>query len=211
MKVRKIRKILPIAIAALLAAVAFAGCFGSNESNNGEGHASEGLRHEDEAQKSIENEYAKAQPIPVLTNSQVRQNLIEIQEAIAEGVETTSFFFNLGQPDPVKSCPSIGVPIPASAQLTNPEQVIKEGEHNDGSLSIPQMDPDGIYVGETTGTFVLCIESKGKPYVSYWEGYVLSEFAPAKWNYDEHHVELIGSSSWEFSKHTPPSGTTASE
>lgn len=191
-------KRLLIAFAGLtLLALLAAGC--------GSHGASEGLKDEHHIQQTIEDNYAKDQPVPALTNSQVRQNLIEIKEAIAEGVETTSFFFNLGGADPVKSCPSIGVPIPASAQLTNPEQIIQNGEHGAGNETIPQMDPDGIYQGDTSGTYVLCIEAKGKPYVSYWEGYVLSEFAPAKWNYDEHRVELLGSSSWEFSKHTATS------
>jgi hypothetical protein len=167
--------------------------------------ASQGLKDEHATQQTIEDNYAKDQPVPALTNSQVRQNLIEIEEAIAEGVATNSFFFNLGVTDPVKSCPSIGVPIPASAQLTNPDQIIQNGEHGAGNQTIPQMDPAGIYTGDTSGTYVLCIEAKGKPYVSYFEGYVLSEFAPAKWNYDEHRVELLGSSTWEFSKHTATS------
>jgi hypothetical protein len=179
--------------------MAVAGC------GNGNRKASEGQEDEHHTQQQIEDNYAKDQPVPALTNSQVRQNLIEIEEAVAEGVQTTSFEFNLGVIDPVKSCPSIGIPIPASAQVTNPEQVIDSGDHN--RTAIPQMDPTGIYVNETSGTYVLCVDAEGKPYVSYWEGYVLSEFAPAKWNYDEHRVELIGSSSWEFSKSTPPSGT----
>lgn len=195
---------LVLLLLVVIAAVAVAGC-----GNHGEGE-SEGLKGEHEVQSEIEDNYAKAQPVPALTNSQVRQNLIEIKEAIAEGVETTSFFFNLGQSDPIKSCPSIGVPIPASAQLTNPEQPITQSSlhhSSGGNLTLPQMDPDGIYTGETSGTYVLCIEARGNPYVSYWEGYVLSEFAPAKWNYEEHRVELTGSANWEFSKTTPPSGT----
>lgn len=191
-----------------IAAIAVAGCGGSNEGE------SEGLKDEHDVQSRIEDNYAKAQPVPALTNSQVRQNLIEIQEAIAEGVETTSFFFNLGDQDPVKTCPSVGVPIPASAQLTNPEQAITQATLNHssgGNVTLPQMDPDGIYTGETSGTYVLCIEAEGKPYVSYWEGYVLSGFAPAKWNYQEHHVELLGGSTWEFSKSTAPSGTKAGQ
>lgn len=189
-----------IAVLVLLSFAAFIiGCGGSNES--------EGQSVEHSTQQQIENNYAKGQPVPALTNSQVRQNLIEIEEAIAEGVSTTSFFFNMGIQDPVKSCPSIGVPIPASSQLTNPEQIIQNGEHGAGNQTIPQMDPTGIYTGETTGTYVLCIEAKGNPYVSYWEGFVMSEFAPAKWNEAKHEVELLGSSSWEFSKHTAFSGT----
>lgn len=188
---------------ALIAVAAFAGCStGSNPSG------SDGLDSERKVQANIENEYSKAQPVPALTNSQVRQNLIEIQEAVAEGVDTTSFFFNLGAVDPVKTCPSIGVPIPSTAQLTNPEQVIEKGQHDDGSVTIPQMDPTGIYSGDSEGTYVLCIDARGNPYVSYFEGFVMTEFAPAKWNRETHETELLGSSSWEFSKSTPPSGTT---
>jgi len=179
-----------------LLAVALAGCTGNRESD--------GQKAEHKVQQQIEDNYAQAQPVPALTNSQVRQNLIEIKEAIAEGVETTSFFFNLGSQDPVKTCPSIGAPIPSAAQLTNPEQIVNP-PGDISAMQLPQMDPDGIYTGDSSGTYVLCIEAKGAPYVSYWEGSVLSEFAPAKWNYDQHTVELLGSSSWDFSKHTPTS------
>jgi hypothetical protein len=198
------KKFIVTGVLLALFALPFAGC---DTGGSGGDHASEGLKDEHNIQETIENNYAKDQPVPVLTNSQVRENLIEIKEAIAEGVETTSFFFNFGMEDPIKSCPSIGSPIPASAQLTNPEQVIEKGEHDNGSVVVPQMDPDGIYQGNTEGTYVLCIEAKGKPYVSYWEGSVMTEFAPATWDYDNHRVELLGSSSWEFSKHTPTSVT----
>lgn len=184
-----------------LLAILVAGC-GSNNSG------SDGLKAERKIQADIETNYSRAQPVPGLTNSQVRENLIEIQEAVAEGVETTSFFFNLGMTDPIKTCPSIGVPIPSTAQLTNPEQVIEKGEHDSGSVTIPQMDPTGIYSGDSEGTYVLCIDATSKGYVSYWEGSVLTEFAPATWDYDKHQVKLLGSSSWDFSESTPSSGTT---
>jgi hypothetical protein len=193
------KKFIAIAIA-LAVAAGMSACGGSS--------ASEGQKAEHSIQSQIEDNYAKGQPVPALTNSQVRQNLIEIEEAIAEGVQTTSFFFNMGVTDPIKSCTSIGVPIAATAQLTNPDQIIKEGEHGAGNQTIPQMDPTGIYTGETAGTYVLCISPSGEPYVSYWEGFVMSEFAGAKWNYTQHRIEIVGPASWEFSKHTAFSGTT---
>ena len=199
MKIQVSMKIIAILILALAAHTFMVGC-------NGQG-ASEGQKAENKTQREIENNYAKGQPIPALTNSQTRENLIEIQEAIAEGVSTTSFFFNLGDQDPIDSCPSIGVPIPASTQLTNPEQIINP-PGDASAANLPQMDPTGVYTGETTATYVLCVDAKAGPYVSYWEGFVKTEFAPATWNESKHQVELLGPSSWEFSEHTPPSGTT---
>lgn len=203
MKVPRFYLIIVLGLIAAASTFVVAGC--------GHGHSGEssGQKAEHSTQQEIEDNYAKDEPVPALKNSQVRQNLIEIEEAVAEGVQTTSFFFNLGVEDPIKSCPSIGVPIPATAELTNPEQVISQSSINSsgGNVTIPQMDPDGVYKGDTEGTFVLCINAKGEAYVDYWEGFVDAEFAPASWNRTNHEIEDTGSATWDFSEKTAPSGT----
>jgi len=150
------------------------------------------------------------QPLPHFNYSQIRQNFIELETAMANGVQSTSFFFNLGVRDPSDSCPSIGAPIPYTAQLSNPDQVVNENanpvkgnSNSSGTESvIGQMDPIGIYMPpDATGTWVLCINAQGQAYANYWEGYVRSVFAPAKWNYTTHQIELIGPPSFKFSSH----------
>lgn len=154
-------------------------------------------------QDQISNNFIKNQPVPVFPYSQLRQNLKEIEKAQAEGVQTTSFFFNLGTQDPIDSCPSIGTPIQQSDSLTNPTQPIRDSSqplnNGGGNVVLDQMEPTGIYPGQGTGTYIICLGANGQEYANYWEGYVYTVFAPAKWNYTQHHIELVGSSSFNFS------------
>jgi len=157
---------------------------------------SKGQKLESQQQSQDQTALLLAQPLPHFNYSQIRQNLKEIETAEANGVETTSFFFNLGVRDPIQTCPSIGAPIPTTDQLSNPNQVLYH--HGDAVLS--QMDPTGVYTGDSTGTYVLCVGADGKPYAEYWEGYVSTAFGPAKWNEQTHMIELVGPPSYAFSK-----------
>lgn len=164
-------------------------------------HTSSGQEQEDKQQAESTKSLVNNQPLPHFAYSQARQNMIELETAMANGVQTTSFFFNQGELDPVDSCPSVGVPIPNTASLSNPEQVVTDrGDRNGGNVTISQMDPIGIYVpSSSTGTFVVCIDAQGKPYANYWEGFVKTVFAPAKWNEQTHKVDLVGPPSFTFS------------
>lgn len=150
--------------------------------------------------QSILDGYQKAQPVPVKPWSQLRQNLIEIESSQADTTQTTSFFFNQGVPDPLISCPSIGFPIPSTYQLTNPEQVINKGQYDNGSVVIPQIEANGVFTGDTSGTYVICIDATGKPYASYWEGFVNTVTGPAVWDKDAKTVKLTGPPSFDFTK-----------
>lgn len=164
------------------------------------GGGNSGAHDERAAQRQIENRMEVNQPIPVHGYSQMRQNLIEIENAEADGVQSTTFFFNYGVKDPIMTCDSIGAPIPATAQLSNPEKLDHHGDNGGGgNVTLPQMDPHGVYTGDTSGTWSLCLKPDGKPYAKYWEGPVDSEFAPAKW--DGNQVVLTGDPSMTFSKH----------
>lgn len=133
-----------------------------------------------------------AHPVPLFQRSQLRQNLVEIVTAQAETTQTTSFFFNMGVTDPIMACPSIGYPIPSTAQLTNPMQLA----HN--STVIPQVEPSGVYTGESTGTYVICIDAQGRGYAVYWEGFVQTVSGPAEWA--DGQVKLVGAPSFDFSE-----------
>jgi hypothetical protein len=66
------------------------------------------------------------------------------------------------------------------------------------------MDPNGVYVPESsTGTYVMCIDAQGRPYAQYWEGFVHTVFAPARWDSGSHMVQLVGPPSFEFTKKQP--------
>lgn len=132
----------------------------------------------------------KAHPTPSFKRSQLRQNLVDIVTAQAEATQTTSFFFLEGV-GLVGDCPSIGFPIASTAQLTNPQEKV-----NRKDLTLPQIEPTGIYTGESSGTYIICVDAKGEAYARYWEGYVQTVSGPAEWVDGE--VKLTGSSSFDF-------------
>ena len=154
-------------------------------------------RRADEAiSEQILTDLQNAHPVPKFARSQLRQNLVELVTAQAQTTQTTTFFFNMGIESPVNFCPSIGFPIPATAQLTNPQQ--KEPGRGGGNIALPQVEPTGVYTGDTTGTYVMCIDGLGQAYAVYWEGFVQSITGPAAWTGGR--IELIGPPSFNFSE-----------
>ncbi len=135
----------------------------------------------------------KAHPTPSFERSQLRQNLVDIVTAQAEATQTTSFFFLEGV-GTVGSCPSIGFPIASTTQLTNPE---RETGPRESRITLPQVEPTGVYTGSSTGTYVICVDAQGEAYARYWEGYVQVISGPAEISEDGQ-VVLVGPSSFEF-------------
>ncbi len=141
------------------------------------------------------DQYLQSQPLPFFTSSQLRQNLIDIETAQANATVTTSFFFNVGVVDPIHECPSIGFPIPGSWQLSNPEKIITKYE---GTVTLPQIEPNGLYTNDTTGTTAICVDENGRGYAFYHEGFISAVPAPAKWDATTKRVVLTGSPTAEF-------------
>lgn len=179
---------------AALAALVLAGCGASTPS---------GQQQENQDQQSIETQLVRNQPIPNIPYSQMRQNLIEIETAQAKGVQTTTFFFNQGVQDPVRTCPSIGVPIASTSSLSNPSQIAggyAGGGGNYGIGVIDQMDPNGVYAPkDSLGTYVICVDGNGSPVATYWEGFVETEFGPAVWDQASHTIKPTGPATFHFS------------
>lgn len=159
---------------------------------------SSGKTSETQQQDAISKSLIDNQPLPAFNWSQLRQNLIEIETAQARGVQTTSFFFNQGVPNPVSSCPSIGAPIPTTDQLSNPTKIEHHGDGGGGNIATDQMEPNGAYTGDSSGTYVMCVGGNGKAYAFYWEGYVATVFGNAVWNDTTHQVEMKGDPSFKF-------------
>lgn len=137
--------------------------------------------------------YQKNQPVPAFDWSQYRQTIIDVEQAQVHGTATTSFFFNLGTPNPIKSCPSIGFPVATTAQLTNPDQVeLHQGNYNGGNVVISQQEPNGVYTGDSSGTYVVCVSKSGQKYVTYWEGDVQTEGGAAHWDRSQGQIVLDG-------------------
>lgn len=159
---------------AALAAITLAGCSGSV----GQDKAI--------AANQLE-QYQQSQPVPSFPWSQERATLIALTQARATTTATTSFMYARGSADdgPVASCPSIGFPIASTAQLTNPLQKLD----NVDSV-VAQIEQTGIYTGESSGTYVVCVNDAGIKYPVYWEGDVLTVGGQAK--FEGGQVVLVG-------------------
>lgn len=135
------------------------------------------------------------QPPPHFPYSIYRKTLTEVQAIQALGSQTTSFFFNLGVQKPIFSCPSLGMPVPNTASLTNPNQAVwnSQGSNGVAGISLGQMDPNGVYTpSSSSGTNVLCLDSKGQPYIQYWEGNVDAVSGAATWDNASNQVVVTG-------------------
>lgn len=139
-------------------------------------------RAEQKATAEIASAMVANQPIPSASWSQQRETLRQIITMQVNTTPTFTYFFAPGRSDarPVFSCQSIGDPIPATFQLTNPES--QAGNHEGGYFTIPQMEPTGVFSGETDGTNVLCLKDDGQLFKIYWEGQVMSTTLPLIWD-----------------------------
>lgn len=137
--------------------------------------------------------YQKNQPVPAFDWSQERETLISLLNARAHTVATTSFFYNMGSNKPIDSCPSIGFPVPTTAQLTNPSQVAWSSTNgNTAAEVVGQAEPTGIYTGDSQGTYVVCVAPGGQKFVEYWEGNVNTVGGPAHWDPQSQQIVLDG-------------------
>lgn len=118
--------------------------------------------------------YQQNQPLPFFNFSMPRDVFIQIYEARNEARQTYSVFRSaLGTV--TFQCSSIGFPIPADTQLTNPDQITQRYFNNNGSGSnidgvVEQPEPDGLYASHNThGTYVLCVRPDGQVAPHYTE------------------------------------------
>lgn len=164
------------------------------------GKKPDATKSDQQVSSNILENYQKSQPVPMFNYSQLRQNLIEIETAQSNTTQTTTFFFNQGVQQPVMTCPSIGFPIAATNQLTNPQQMVTNGNNTWGwGAPLAQIDPNGVFSGDTTGTYVMCVNAQGKAYANYWEGFVQTITGPAVWDEASHSIKLTGPPSFDFS------------
>lgn len=143
------------------------------------------------------------QPLPHYSWSMERQVLIDAENAGAQGTQSTSFFFVQGVRDPVFVCPSLGMGVPDTAQISNPSQIAPiSGKYGGGATTLPQEDPYGIYTPQTSeGTFVVCVGSNGKPYLHRSEEFVDTVMGPARWDSATHTEVLTGAPTYAVKTH----------
>lgn len=107
-----------------------------------------------------QQQYAKVQPLPFYDWSQDRAAMIQIYNAKNEQRQTYAVITAQGTGAAIFACPSIGYPIPADTQLTNPDQAL--GNSYQGSV-VQQAEPNGLYSSTNTdATYVLCLRDDGK-------------------------------------------------
>lgn len=137
--------------------------------------------------------YQKNQPTPAYDWSQYRQTVIDVENAEVHGVATTTFFYNMGSQKPISSCPSIGFPVAVTAQLTNPDQItwVNHDSSRDSGV-VAQSEPNGVYTGQSNGTYVVCVAGDGSKYMQYWEGDVNTIGAPAHWDQPTQQIVVDG-------------------
>ena len=174
------KKILAVVTAGLLAVLLLAGCNPHSSTSKDQQRSAQTL-----------NALDQSQPVPVFNYSQIRQTLIDAETAQAKTTQTTSFFFVLGVKDPVFVCPSIGYPVPETDEITNPAQA---NHYNGNPYTLPQIDPNGIYGGNTSATFVICVGPNGDKYLEHAEEDVHTVSGPAVWDEASHSIRITGAS-----------------
>lgn len=166
MPVNKLTKILLVLIALTLLAV---GCTDSNEG------AQRGGDNAVDEQQQIQtgfNRLSDAQQIPTFDWSQERQTVIDVETARATGAVSTTAGYLEGV-GLVWWCPSQGAPVPSTYQLSATEQWVDiPGDEHEELYNIDQGEPTGVYVGDSSGTWTMCLDDNGNTFAKYWEGYV---------------------------------------
>jgi hypothetical protein len=132
----------------------------------------------------IQTHYEQVQPPYQATGaSEYRANLNYAEASQVLGINTTTFFFQMGQPAPFFECPSHGGAVPNTAQLTNPQQVQPDPNATAGSVLVGNMDPNGVYSPtSSSGTYVMCVNNAGQEYLVYWEGDAFQVNGNARWD-----------------------------
>ena len=168
------KKFITLAAVAVVAVLTLTGCTGGNNA----------ATQADQAASNSQLQRLQAnQPIPQSDWSQYRQTAIDVELAQIHGVATTTFFFNQGTPNPIAMCPSIGFPVPTTAQLTNPDQIAYNGSGSGGGYGvISQLEPNGTYTGDSSGTNVVCVAPSGATYIQYAEEIAHTVGGAAHWD-----------------------------
>ena len=101
--------------------------------------------------------------------------MIQLYTARNKAATTYTYMFNPYNGKLVLVCASLGFPIPATTQLTNP---IKLSGYNT-SVALPQAEPNGLYSPPSThGTWVMCMGQGGQVEPAYIEQDVLAFTRP---------------------------------
>jgi hypothetical protein len=109
-------------------------------------------------QERILQEGTSAVGMPNIVNFRERRimkDIIEMRDQ--DGLTTYTYQFAEQTGQLVFFCSSIGYPISAATQFTNPERVAYESTY--GVATLPQADPNGLFSpASAEGTWVMCVD-----------------------------------------------------
>ena len=163
-----IKKSVKKSVMVLVLAVALAACSSSSEAKKGGETAS----REQTAVQTGFNRLSRSQPIPQFDWSQERQTIIDIETIRATGAVSTSAGYLEGV-GLIWWCPSFGASVPSTYQLSGSTQWVDlPNDRTKERFEIDQGEPTGVYVGDSAGTWTLCLDDNGNKFAKYFEGYV---------------------------------------
>lgn len=138
-----------------------------------------------------QDQYAKAQPIPVFDWSLERNLVIELYKVRNQNAVTHSVWrSNYGQIE--GDCPSYGYGIPYDTSLTNPLVVAEHVSHR-GITTIEQAEPNGLFASKnTSATWVMCLGKAGTLEPVYVETKVTVYPGPVTVDYEKNRVTRNG-------------------
>lgn len=172
-----------IAGAALAGAVTLTACLDNGESNR---QAGQNVSSEQQAVSTGFARLANTQQVPSFDWSQERQTLIDIETLRANGATTTTAGYLEGV-GLIWWCPSLGAPVPSTYQLSATTQYIDlPADDNRDLYPVDQGEPTGVYIGQSTGTWTICLDDQGRKIGKYWEGYtdsttgIVTSYPPEK-------------------------------
>lgn len=180
-----------VALAAILGAVALAGCGAPPAADSREAK----IVNDQQAW------YGQYQPVPFYSFSLTRKLLTDLYAAQNEAAATYTYVQSEYTGKVLWSCPSIGYPIPVGTQLTNGQKLAgwvdpREGRSADRFYSdavVQQAEPNGTFSPVTgSGTWIMCVGSTGKVWPRYEEKLVTASPVPLR-EVDGQLVEVGGS------------------
>jgi hypothetical protein len=146
------------------------------------------------------NQILNNQPVEAFKYSQYRTEAQQIEAAQASTLQTTTFYFLPGVPNPIKVCLSVGYPIDSDTEISNPQQAVASGTN--GLTSIGQMDPNGVYLGPSTGSYSECVRDDKALAIDYGQELEHTEAGLAKWDPVNHQIVDYGDPDFKFTKTT---------
>ena len=108
--------------------------------------------------------------MPAITNFAEKRMMKDILELRDQNVATYTYITDMNG-KLHKICNSVGYGLPYATQYTNPQRV---SDYTHGVVAIPQADPNGLYSpASADGTWILCVDAKGKAKPVYIEPRVI--------------------------------------